>query len=144
VAILGEGPRAGAGGRRIAFIHPKAAGGVLLELVEGQGTRPAFEPGQAIVLYLREPHEKLWGVLRRIDASGIVVEGLDLGSFDDWIRQVASGEPLVIGPATLFMPMLRVERLLLDEASGELPSLAERFLRRTGRSVQQVLGERAP
>jgi methylmalonyl-CoA/ethylmalonyl-CoA epimerase len=27
-------PRAGAGGRRIAFVHPKATAGILLELTE--------------------------------------------------------------------------------------------------------------
>ena len=30
-------PRAGAGGHRIAFLHPKDTGGVLVELVEGSG-----------------------------------------------------------------------------------------------------------
>ena len=32
VALLDETPRVGAGGCRVAFVHPKAAGGVLLEL----------------------------------------------------------------------------------------------------------------
>ena len=32
VALLDETPRPGAGGCRVAFIHPRAAGGVLLEL----------------------------------------------------------------------------------------------------------------
>ena len=34
VALLDETPRVGAGGRKVAFIHPRAAAGVLLELVE--------------------------------------------------------------------------------------------------------------
>jgi methylmalonyl-CoA epimerase len=34
VRLLDETPRAGAGGCRVAFVHPKAAGGVLLELKE--------------------------------------------------------------------------------------------------------------
>ena len=34
VALLDEAPRVGAGGCRVAFIHPKSAGGVLLELKE--------------------------------------------------------------------------------------------------------------
>lgn len=33
-ALIDENPRAGAGGRRIAFVHPKSTGGVLLELTE--------------------------------------------------------------------------------------------------------------
>lgn len=34
VKLLDETPRVGAGGCRVAFVHPKAAGGVLLELKE--------------------------------------------------------------------------------------------------------------
>ncbi len=32
--LVDETPRAGAGGRRIAFLHPKATAGILLELTE--------------------------------------------------------------------------------------------------------------
>lgn len=34
VRLVDEEPRRGAGGTRIAFIHPKSMGGVLIELVE--------------------------------------------------------------------------------------------------------------
>jgi methylmalonyl-CoA/ethylmalonyl-CoA epimerase len=34
VQLLDDTPRAGAGGCRVAFVHPKAAAGVLLELKE--------------------------------------------------------------------------------------------------------------
>jgi methylmalonyl-CoA/ethylmalonyl-CoA epimerase len=34
VRLVDEKPRVGAGGCRVAFVHPKAAGGVLLELKE--------------------------------------------------------------------------------------------------------------
>ncbi len=36
-ALLDERPRTGAGGRKVAFVHPKSAAGVLLELTEGEG-----------------------------------------------------------------------------------------------------------
>ncbi len=32
--LIDETPRPGAGGRRVAFVHPKATGGILLELTE--------------------------------------------------------------------------------------------------------------
>ncbi len=32
--LIDETPRVGAGGRRIAFVHPRATGGILLELTE--------------------------------------------------------------------------------------------------------------
>ncbi len=34
VPLLDRSPRVGAGGCRVAFVHPKGAGGVLLELKE--------------------------------------------------------------------------------------------------------------
>jgi methylmalonyl-CoA/ethylmalonyl-CoA epimerase len=37
VPLLDQVPRVGAGGCRVAFVHPKGAGGVLLELKEREG-----------------------------------------------------------------------------------------------------------
>jgi methylmalonyl-CoA/ethylmalonyl-CoA epimerase len=34
VALIDQAPRVGAGGCKVAFVHPRAAGGVLLELKE--------------------------------------------------------------------------------------------------------------
>lgn len=140
VEVIGGGVRPGLGGHRIAFLHPRSSGGVLVELVErvGASGAQAFEPGEPVLAYLSEPQEKLWGVLRRLDPSGIVIEGLDLASFDGWVSQVERGEE-GIGPSVLFVPMRRVEKLLLDRPSGELPSLADRFRGRVGRSVQDVI-----
>lgn len=36
IRLIDEKPRAGAGGCRIAFVHPKATGGILLEISERQ------------------------------------------------------------------------------------------------------------
>jgi len=145
VALVGEAPRPGAGGTTVAFVHPKAAGGVLIELVQAGAVpcraKAEIAPGSAVLLYLRDPQEKLWGVLRRLDPSGVVVEGIDLASFDDWVAQIERGEESVVGPSILFLPMARLEKILLDRSSGHLPSLAERFERRTGRKVQDVLAE---
>jgi len=142
VPIIGDGARPGAGGRQVAFLHPKAAGGVLIELVsarQGEPTAARLEPGSAVLLYLRDPQEKLWGVLRRLDATGVLLEGIDLGSFDDWVAQLERDETSVVGASVIFIPMTRLERILLDRSSGDLPSLADRFERRTGRTVQDVL-----
>lgn len=143
VELVGDGPRPGAEGRQVAFLHPKTTGGVLVELVSARKAAGAAEgmgPGGTAVVYLRDPQEKLWGVLRRMDATGIVLEGMDLNSFDDWIGQLERGEESIFGPSVLFVPMLRVEKILLDQSSGELLSMADRFLKRTGRTVQEVLG----
>jgi methylmalonyl-CoA/ethylmalonyl-CoA epimerase len=39
VELIDESPRIGAGGTRMAFVHPKGAFGVLTELVESPGAR---------------------------------------------------------------------------------------------------------
>lgn len=142
IELLNHVPRAGAGGSRVAFVHPRATGGVLVELVERArrgSPASALEPGQVVLAYLRDPGEKLWGILRRLDASGIVIEGIDLSSYDDWVAQVENGEDAIIGPSVIFLPTPRIEKVLLDRSSGSLPSLSDRFLARTGRTVQQVL-----
>ena len=41
VALIDQQPRRGGGGHTIAFVHPKATGGVLVELVEDEPARPA-------------------------------------------------------------------------------------------------------
>ncbi len=41
VRLIDEAPRAGAGGGRVAFVHPQAAGGVLLELKQAPTGGPA-------------------------------------------------------------------------------------------------------
>jgi hypothetical protein len=141
--IVGEAPRIGAGGRKVAFVHPKSTGGVLVELVAGceaASQSSQLEPGSSVLLYLHDPQEKLWGVLRRLDSTGVLLEGIDLGSFDNWVAQIEREEQSVVGASVIFIPMVRLEKILLDRSSGDLPSIAERFERRTGRTVQEVLG----
>ncbi len=85
------------------------------------------KPGCAVIAHLREPREKLWGFLLGMDSSGAWLRGIDLGSFEDWARQEASGAEAGIGLSTLFIPFLRVEKLVLDEGAVGAPSLSERF-----------------
>jgi methylmalonyl-CoA/ethylmalonyl-CoA epimerase len=147
VRLVGEAPRVGAGGHRVAFLHPASCGGVLVELVErpapprSKSVAAPLAPGAAVLLYLRDPQEKQWGVLRSLDANGVVIEGVDLASFEDWIAQIERNEASIVGPSVVFVPTSRMEKILLDRSSGDLPSLAERFERRTGKTVQQVLDE---
>jgi len=144
VEVIGGGARKGAGGSRVAFLHPKSTGGVLVELVQRAAVRAEaateIVPGAPVLVYLHEPQEKLWGVMRKLDASGVVLEGIDLASFDDWVAQIERDEESVVGPSVLFVPMGRLDKILLDRSSGHLPSLADRFERRTGRSLDEILG----
>jgi hypothetical protein len=99
-------------------------------------------PGTPIVLYLHTPKEKVWGLLVSLSPAGVILHGLDLVTFDEWMRQEARGDERLIGLCTIFYPMSRLERLERDDALGTLPSYAERFEREVGRSVFDVLGVR--
>ena len=46
VPLVDEVPRKGARGHKVAFLHPKATGGVLVELVEPDGEHEPQPPGQ--------------------------------------------------------------------------------------------------
>ncbi|HMF57360.1 MAG TPA: hypothetical protein VK619_13540 [Pyrinomonadaceae bacterium] len=97
-----------------------------------------IESGSVVILVLHSPREKCWGVLDEINAAGVFLRGIDLNAFEDWVRAVASNEPF-LGPADLFFPMWRVERVTRDERVGEIPSLWEQVEKRTGRSLQDLL-----
>jgi len=96
-------------------------------------------PGSVVVAYIQNPRERFWGVVRSLDPTGVVLEGIDLNSFDDWVRQVAE-DGVGLSLSTLFIPLMRVEKLLLDTDSGSAPSLSAQFKRRVGRTVGEYLG----
>lgn len=99
-----------------------------------------IRPGAVVILYLKDPKERVWGILRSLDGTGTSILGLDLHAFDDWLRQVVDGGPAEINPSLVFFPLQRVEKILLDMASGGVPSLVERFESRTGRDLLTYLG----
>ena len=101
----------------------------------------AMEPHSIVVISLHTPKEKLWGELIDISNSGITLRGIDLSSFDDFVSQVLHPEGDRMGLPTLFFPMLRIERIALDEARGSIPSLAEVFEKKTGRSLMDYLAQ---
>ena len=94
-----------------------------------------MEVDSIVIVSLHAPKEKLWGRLLSLTPAGVTIQGINLNSFDDWLRQVQDAEPDVITLATIFYPMHRVERIAQDEPSGEIPSLAQRFSNRVGISL---------
>ncbi len=98
-----------------------------------------MQPHSIVIVSLHSPKEKLWGELLAINPAGITVRGIDLNSFDDFILQVLHPEGERIGLPTLFFPMIRIERVALDEPSGSIPSLAERFEQKVGRTLLDYL-----
>ncbi len=108
-------------------------------LSEAPTVIPFLKPPRAAILYLKDPRERFWGLVHALDDAGIVMQGVDLDSFDSWLRQVAEGGEAP-SPATVFFPLLRVEKLMVDVASGSIPSLHDLFVRRMGRPLSEFLG----
>jgi hypothetical protein len=100
---------------------------------------PPLGPGSIVVAYVQSPRERFWGVIHALDSVGLVIEGIDLDSFDDWVRQVADGGE-GLGLSVVFFPLLRVEKLLLDADSGAALSLSRQFERRVGRTPHAYMG----
>ena len=98
-----------------------------------------MEPHSIVVVSLHSPKERVWGELVEISNAGVTVRGIDLSAFDDFVRQVLHPEGERIGLPTLFFPMLRIERIALDEVRGSIPSMADLFERRAGRSLKDYL-----
>lgn len=94
--------------------------------------RPRLGSGSLVVLHLVEPVEKHWGILEELGTAGVVMRGLNLSSFRDWMASVADGDPPAIAPSTVFFPLRRIERLFLDEPQAGALSLAQQFEQRVG------------
>jgi len=98
-----------------------------------------MKPGDYVLLHLVSPREKFWGILRDIQPAGITVRGLTLDGFEGWLREITHKEPLSFLPATVFFPLHRIERVFLDETSGDVVSFADRFRRQVGEDARYHL-----
>jgi hypothetical protein len=102
------------------------------------------EINSIVIMSLTGPKEKIWGQLLALSAAGVTLRGIELDSFDDFVRQILNPEEATVGMTTVFYPIHRVERIALDEPSGSLPSLADRFRVKVGLTIQEFLGIEAP
>jgi hypothetical protein len=105
----------------------------------------AITAGSVVIVSLQQPREKTLGLLLKLDEFGVQLRGVDINSFDDLLRQVlADGAGDDVGPilSTMFFPAARIERVLLDEPAGTLPSCGQRFQSRTGIDFAEFLGSR--
>jgi len=98
-----------------------------------------MERDSIVIVSLTSPKEKVWGRLLSLDSAGVTIQGIDLNGFDDWLRQVLEAEPVLLPMNTVFYPMHRVERIALDDSSGDIPSIAQRFRDRVGISLIDYL-----
>ena len=86
---------------------------------------------------LGNPREKLWGAILGLSVEGLSLCGVELASFDDLVSIIKEGE--AAAPGVAFFPMHRVERIELDLPDGNVPSLSQRFLTKTGLDPITVL-----
>ena len=98
-----------------------------------------MKPGEFVLVQLTNPREKIWGLLRERDTTGVTVRGLTLEGFEGWVREIAHKEPQTFFPATVFFPLHRVERIFLDESVGIVPSFADRFQKTVGEDARYHL-----
>ena len=103
-----------------------------------------MEINSIVIMSLTGPKEKIWGQLLGLNAAGVTLRGIELDSFDDFVRQVLNPDEATVGMTTVFYPIHRVERIALDEPSGSLPSLADRFRTKVGLTIQEYLGIETP
>lgn len=94
-----------------------------------------------VIVSLHDPKEKIWGQLVALSQAGVTVRGIDLNSFDDFVRQVMNPEGAQVGLATIFYPLHRVERIAVDEPKGEIPSLSQTFHTKVGVTLTEYLAE---
>lgn len=99
-----------------------------------------FEKSALVIVNLVNPREKFFGVLTSLSAAGVTMRGINLDAFDDWVRQVAKDDDSDLDLITMFLPLFRVERIFLDEASGQIKSFSQRFEDAVGTSIQKYLG----
>ncbi len=103
-----------------------------------------MEINNIVIVSLISPKEKMWGQLLLLESKGATVRGIELDAFDDFIRQVIQQEETAVGLNTVFFPMHRVERIIVDEPSGSIPSLSQRFQAKVGLTIQEYLGIDVP
>ena len=92
-----------------------------------------IEPGENVIIMLHSPREKLFGIVHQIDSAGVYIRAIELDYFDDWCRSIADGEQY-LPMSDYFLPMWRVERMMLDQGT---PPMAEQFEQRTGRPLNE-------
>lgn len=124
--------------KQVRAFAMQASPGDNLAMAENVGRVPAANPelrapfasGALVIATLSNPREKFWGMVLALAPEGLSLSGAELASFEDLAVMVRDGEPFT--PAVVFFPMHRIERVELDLPDGNLPSLSQRFLSKTG------------
>jgi hypothetical protein len=98
-----------------------------------------MQTNSIVIVNLLSPKERFFGRLVELNTAGVTVRGIDLNAFEDWISNVQDDDESGVRPTTIFFPLHRVEKILLDESIGVIPSLADTFFTKVGRTVAHQL-----
>jgi hypothetical protein len=92
-----------------------------------------------VIVSLQSPRERFFGRLLEITPPGVTVRGIDINAFEDWMDHITHREESGVQPTTVFFPSYRIEKIILDEGIGAIPSLSDTFLTKVGTTVQEHL-----
>jgi hypothetical protein len=92
-----------------------------------------------VIVNLQGPKERFFGRLLEIGTAGITVRGIDLNAFEDWMNDITYREESGVQPTTIFFPLHRIEKIIMDEGIGAIPSFADTFLTKVGSAVEEHL-----
>ena len=92
-----------------------------------------------VIVNLQAPRERFFGRLLDIATYGVTVRGIDLNAFEDWMDHITHREESGVQPTTVFFPIHRIEKIILDEGIGALPSFSDTFLTKVGSAVEDHL-----
>ncbi len=92
-----------------------------------------------VIVNLQSPRGRFFGRLLDMAAHGITVRGIDLNAFEDWMDHITHREESGVQPNTVFFPIHRIEKIIMDEGIGAIPSLSDTFLTKVGSAVEEHL-----
>ena len=92
-----------------------------------------------VIVNLHSPRERFFGRLLDVATYGITVRGIDLNAFEDWMAHITRREESGVQPNTVFFPIHRIEKIILDEGIGAIPSLSDTFLTKVGSGIEEHL-----
>ncbi len=92
-----------------------------------------------VFIYLQNPREKFFGRLYELNPHGLHFIGIDQKTFDDWCREINNEEEPTIFPSTSFIPIWRIEKLVLDETQGVFLSFSATFQQKTDLEIESYL-----
>ena len=92
-----------------------------------------------VIINLHSPRERFFGRLLDVATHGVTVRGIDLNAFGDWMDHITHREESGVQPNTVFFPIHRIEKIILDEGIGAIPSFSATFLTKVGSAVEDHL-----